>query len=424
MHGTHKIPARAPSHAFLPPAQVFRTLADSICMDHLTASATVQLPEGEADRMLGSGRPLRIKFGMDPTAPDLHLGHMAMLQRLRAFQDCGHTVVLIVGDFTARIGDPTGRSKARPPLSATQVEANAKTFCDQAFLVLDPQRTELRFNSQWLGELGSEGMLRLLGQATVAQLLERRDFAERIKRGQALSVVELAYPLLQGLDSVHVNADIEVGGDDQLFNLLMGRDMQAAAGTVQQAVLCWPLLAGTDGSAKMSKSANNHVPLVGDVADQFGRIMSVSDELMGEWARLLMVTGPAGAALAEEVKAGLHPMQAKRHLARTLICRLHGDEAAAQAEAAFDSVFARQQQPEQIDELALSELEVGEHGRVFLPALVHAHMGEASRASARRLIAGGGLRVNEQPHRDLEIEAERLQGALLRIGRRRWLQIV
>jgi tyrosyl-tRNA synthetase len=393
------------------------------------SGASQQVPAGDgAARMLekcaAEGRPARIKFGMDPTAPDLHLGHMVVLQHLRSLQDAGHIVVLIIGDFTARIGDPTGRSKTRPILSEADIQANAKTFCDQAFRVLDEARTELCFNSQWLSELGAAGMLGLLQSATVAQMLERRDFADRMKAQQPLSLVELVYPLLQGFDSVQVRADIEAGGQDQLLNLLAGRDQQALHNQRPQAVVCWPLLAGLDGVKKMSKSLGNHVALVDDAANQFGQIMSISDELMLSWADLLGVPAENGQSLATALASGLHPMQAKRHLARTLVARLHDAAAAAAAEASFDQVFKAHSQPSDMPEIEVADLQLSADGLVFLPHLMVDHMGQPSRGSARGLLAGGGLRVDEQTWRGgLEADGADLEGKVLRIGRRHWLKI-
>ncbi len=393
----------------------------------LTQCSSQEMPEGSVAKALAratkQGRPARIKFGMDPTAPDLHLGHMVILQRLRAFQNAGHTVVLIIGDFTARIGDPTGRSSARPMLSAQQIAVNAKTFCDQAFLVLDREQTELHLNSEWLDDLGAGGMLRLMGKATVSQILARRDFADRLENEQPLSLVELVYPLLQGLDSVEVKADIEAGGQDQLLNLLAGREMQIAEKMAPQAVVCWPLLAGLDGTKKMSKSAGNHVALTADPAIQFGQIMSVSDELMVHWAELLAVEID-GLSLASAIKAGLPPMLAKRHLARTIVSRLHGAETSTAAESAFDQVFCSQGRPDDIPSVEAVDLEVNESGQVFLPQLLVEHLGAKSRSQARQTITSGGFRIDDVPHHQtMEIDPHELIGRTLRVGRRQWLLI-
>lgn len=391
------------------------------------------MPEGGVRMMLetaaSQSRPMRIKFGMDPTAPDLHLGHMVVLQRLRAFQDAGHTVVLIIGDFTARIGDPTGRSKTRPILSREQIETNAQTFCDQAFMILDRDRTEMHFNSEWLDDLGASGMLQLMGKATVSQLLARKDFADRLENEQPLSLVELAYPLLQGLDSVMVKADVEAGGQDQLLNLLAGRDMQSAHDQRPQAVICWPLLVGLDGHKKMSKSLGNHVALIDDAANQFGQIMSVADELMSEWADLLMVveTDDHGntRSLSESLAAGMHPMQAKRHLAREILGRLHEADEVKRAEAEFDRTFSQRSVPDSMPSVEANSLQVNDEGHVFLPQLLVEHLGQASRSQARQTISGGGFRIDEAVHdSDLLVDRSALTGKVLRVGRKHWLRVV
>jgi tyrosyl-tRNA synthetase len=394
-------------------------------MNSSLTHSSQQMPEGSVDELLAKpGAALRVKFGMDPTAPDLHLGHMVILQRLRAFQDAGHTVVLIIGDFTARVGDPTGRSKTRPMLDAAQIAENAQTFCDQAFLVLDRERTELHFNSEWLDDLGADGMLRLLGQATVSQLLARKDFADRLDSGQPLSLVELVYPLLQGLDSVMVHSDIEAGGQDQLLNLLAGRDQQIVNDQPPQAVICWPLLVGLDGVKKMSKSLGNHVALIDDAANQFGQIMSISDELMAQWADLLMVPSARGSAFVDELAAGWHPMLAKRHLARTLVARLHDEREAARAEAAFVAVFKAHAIPDDAAQIAVDQIELNDSGRVFLPALLVSHLGAGSRSQARQTIKSGGFRIDDEVFNEaLEIAPDDLRGRVLRVGRRNWLRV-
>lgn len=388
-----------------------------------------EAPEGGVCAALAraqrEGRPARIKFGMDPTAPDLHLGHAVILQRLRAFQDAGHTVCLIVGDFTARVGDPSGRSKTRPMLTHDEIARNAATFCEQAFVFLDPTRTEVLHNSKWLDALTPQQMLGLLAGASVQQLLARQDFADRLAGQEPLSMVELVYPLLQGLDSVHVAADIEAGGHDQQLNLLSGRSVQKQMNQHPQAVVCWPILPGLDGERKMSKSFGNHVAVADDPANQFGQIMSINDELMPLWADLLAVDAPEGCSFA--ALDTWHPMQAKRHLARTLVTRLHpGDErAAARAEAAFDAMFRAHRAPDDVPEVAASDIARNEDGRIFIPRLLVDHLGAPSNAQGRRHLAAGDLHVDEQtwPADQLEADDDELIGRLLRLGKRRFVRI-
>lgn len=397
--------------------------------NQIIETARVELPErGDGAAMLGmaqlAGRPARIKFGMDPTAPDLHLGHMAVLQRLRQLQDLGHTVVLIIGDFTARVGDPSGRTASRPMLTDEQVKENAKTFCDQAFLILDRERTEIRFNSEWHTEAGAAGMLTLLSQATVSQMLQRKDFADRIENEQPVSLLELTYPLLQGHDSVQVQADIEVGGQDQLLNLLAGRDAQREAGQLPQVVLCWPLLVGIDGSKKMSKTAGNHIALTDDPEQQFGKVMSISDETMMEWAKLLNVQARQGKTFEDALANGVHPMDLKMQLGREIIRRLHDNEAAVRAAFRFEQVFRRRRQPVEVRELDVARIS-NTDGRVFLPELMVKHMGAPSNSQARNMIRDGAFRIDDTPHRGpLELDIDELRGREIRLGRKHWFRIV
>src|SRR5918992_6170784 len=309
---------------------------------HLRRNTVECLPEGALEERLATGRPLRVKLGMDPTAADVHLGHTVVLQKLREFQDAGHIVVLIIGDFTARVGDPSGRSATRPVLSGEEIDAHARTYVEQASKVLltDGERFEMRFNSEWL-DMGMEELFRLARVPTVAQLLERDDFERRMKAHEPISLLELLYPVLQGYDSVAVNADVELGGTDQTFNLLMGRAIQTAYGLAPQVVMTVPLLTGTDGVQKMSKSYSNHVGVTEPPGEIYGKTLSLPDELLESWYGLLLGSPPP---------AGAGPRDAKRALARTLVARYHGPDAAAQAEEAFDRVFVRQQLPEEIEE--------------------------------------------------------------------------
>jgi tyrosyl-tRNA synthetase len=376
----------------------------------LARNVVACLPEGALERKLAEGGPLRVKLGLDPTAPDIHLGHTVVLQKLREFQDRGHLVVLIVGDFTARVGDPSGRSSTRPVLSGEEIDANARTYQEQAFTVLDPERVEVRFNSEWL-DMRMEELFRLARTTTVAQLLDREDFARRYGAREPISILELLYPLLQAYDSVAVRADVELGGTDQTFNLLLGRDVQRAYGLAEQVVMTLPLLRGTDGERKMSKSFGNHVAVADDPHDAYGRILSVPDEAMDEWYRLL---------LGEEPPAELSARDAKHALARRLVGRFHGEDAAAAAADAFARVFVRRGAPEDVPDVTFAAPD----GLVHLPALI-AEAAGASRSEARRLLAQGAVRLDGEAlgPDDVDLPPERLDGALLQVGRRRFRRL-
>ncbi len=309
----------------------------------LRAGAVDALPEGRLAEQLAAGRPLRVKLGVDPTSPDIHLGHCVVLTKLRAFQDAGHTVVLIIGDYTARVGDPSGRDATRPELSVAEIEANGRTYQEQAFTVLDRDRTEVRHNSEWLAMEGEE-LFGLIRRFTVARLLERDDFSRRMADAQPISVIELLYPVLQGYDSVAIEADVELGGTDQKFNLLFGRDVQDSYGQPPQSILTMPILVGTDGVRKMSKSYGNHIGVTDPPPEMFGRLMSIPDSVMGEYYLLL---------LGEQLDPAKPPVEAKRELARRLVDRFHGDGAGAAAEAQFDQVHVRGELPDEIPSAAL-----------------------------------------------------------------------
>ncbi len=370
------------------------------------------LPEGRLAEQLGSGKRLRVKLGIDPTTPDIHLGHCVVLQKLRAFQDAGHTVVLIVGDYTARVGDPSGRSDERPVLSPEQIEANAQTYQEQAFKVLDPGRVELRRNSEWLSMSGDD-LLGLMRRFTVARLLERDDFAKRMAAEQPISALELLYPILQGYDSVAIEADVEIGGTDQTFNLLFGRDVQASFGVPQQSVLTTPLLVGTDGVRKMSKSFGNYVGVTDPPDEMFGKLMSIPDEALGEYCLLL---------LDSDHDPSRHPGEAKRELARRLVDRFHGEGEGPAAEARFDQVHVRREMPEEIEEAAFQP---GDDGLVHLPALLGDQFG-LSRSEARRLLEQGGVRLDgvAVDAGTLDVPGDGLDGAVVQVGRRRFKRLV
>jgi tyrosyl-tRNA synthetase len=374
----------------------------------LTEDAVEALPAGALTAQLEGGGPLRVKLGIDPTAPDIHLGHVVVLDKLRAFQDEGHVVVLIIGDYTARVGDPSGRAAERPMLSEEQIDANARTFQEQAFRVLDSERTEVRRNSEWL-EMSSDELFRLVRRFTVARLLEREEFSRRMRAEEAISVLELLYPVLQGYDSVAVEADLEVGGTDQKFNLLFGRDVQETFGQRPQSILTMPILPGTDGVRRMSKSLQNYVGVTDPPEEMFGKLMSVPDSVMGEYYRLL---------LRSDVDPKQHPAEAKRDLARGLVERFHGRDAAVGAEERFDQLHVRGEVP---DDVAEALVEAGEpNGAVHLPALL-AEQFDLSRSEARRLIEQGGVRIGGrvvEPGR-LDLPASELDGQVIQVGKRR-----
>lgn len=380
----------------------------------LTRNAVEVLPEGRLAEQLASGWPLRVKLGIDPTTADIHLGHTVVLEKLAAFQRQGHTVVLIIGDFTARVGDPSGRSSTRPLPSAEAIEANAATYQEQAFKLLDRERTEVRYNSEWL-RMEPEALLGLLAQTTVARLLERDDFQKRLAANQPIAALELLYPLLQGYDSVAVEADVELGGTDQKFNLLFGRDVQAAYGQPPQSILTMPILVGTDGVQKMSKSLGNYVGVTDPPEQMFGKLMSIPDPAMDEYFRLL---------LDAETPSG-PPNEAKRELARRLVDRFHGEGAGAAAEAQFNQVFVDRGVPDDIE-----ELEIGAYGGerpdvILLPQLIGAGF-ELSSSEARRLLKQGAVRLDGEPipAETLELPRGELAGKVLQVGKRRFLQLV
>jgi tyrosyl-tRNA synthetase len=358
---------------------------------------------------LERGDKLRVKLGLDPTAPDLHVGHLVVLDALRAFQDDGHTVVLIVGDYTALIGDPSGRSETRPVLSREQIDANAKTYFDQIYLVLDRERTEVHTNSEWLGAMGAADVLRLMGKATLQQVLQREDFAERIKAGTPIGAHEVLYPFNQAYDSVAIRADVEIGGTDQLFNLLFGREIQKAYGQEPQDIAVFQLLEGLDGSQKMSKSLNNYIGLTEPPAEVYGKTMSIPDSLTEKYLRL--ASGLSGPEL-DRVLA-LKPRDAKAALARQLVKRLYGDDGAGKAEAEFDARFRKREAPEEMGELG------AENPADLVSTIVQAGFAK-SRGDARRLIDQGGIRINGEKANP---ESKLRNGDVLQAGKRNFVRI-
>jgi len=375
----------------------------------LTRDATNVLPEGELERKLELGRPLRVKLGIDPTGPDIHLGFAVVLRRLRAFQDAGHTAVLIVGDYTARIGDPSGRSKERQVLPDEVLDRNAKLFAEQAHRILDRDRTEMRFNGEWLGKLDYAELVRLTRTGTVARLLERNDFAGRFAQGVPISVSELLYPFAQGYDSVAVEADVEVGGSDQLYNLLMGRDVMEHYGLEPQALVTYELLVGTDGEIKMSKSEGNYVGIDDPPEEQFGKVMSIPDTALDQWWRLTLDAEPPAQADA---------MTSKLALARGIVDRYHGREAAARAEEHFTRVVRRGKAPSEVPEIRLVNSEL-----THLPALLVKHLGLPSTSEARRLIAQGGLKLDGATVTQMDVPTARLDGVVVQAGKRRFVRV-
>jgi tyrosyl-tRNA synthetase len=375
-------------------------------IETLTRNAVDVLPAGGLEQKLKLGRPLRVKLGIDVTSPDIHVGRGIPLQRMRLFQDAGHLGVLIVGDYTTRIGDPSGRSAERPILSDEEIDANAQSYMEQAFQIIDRDRTEVRFNSEWLAGLTFADIIRLTRTMTVAQLLEREDFSKRLSAQEPVSVSELLYPLMQAYDSVAVEADVELGGTDQLYNLLAGREVMQAYGLEPQIVLTTPLLLSWDGE-KMSSSVGNNIPLTAPPEEQFGRTMRIPDSQLEEWYRLV---------LEREVPAG-EPMEAKLALARAIVARSHGEEGAAQAEAHFTRVVREGQAPAEIPEIALPQGDP-----VHLPALLAAAFG-LSTSEARRLIDQGGVKVAGVTMTEVDVARATLLDTTLQAGKRRFARL-
>jgi len=373
----------------------------------LTRNAVDVLPQGGLERKLALGRPLRVKLGIDVTSPDIHVGRGIPLQRMRAFQDEGHAGVLIIGDYTTRIGDPSGRSSERPVLSDEEIEANAQTYLDQAMVILDPDRTEIRYNGEWLGKLSYAEVVRLARTITVARMLERDDFAKRYLAQEPISVSELLYPLMQAYDSVAVEADVELGGTDQLYNLLAGREVMEAYGLEPQVALTTPILVSWDGD-KMSSSLGNNIPLTAPPEEMFGRTMRLPDSLLPEWYRLVW---------EQELPADADPLEAKLALARFIVGRSHGDEAARQAEDHFTRVVREGQAPQEVPEAPLPEGDP-----VHLPAVLVDLLGVGSTSEARRLISQGGVKVDGEVVSDLDLPRARLGGALVQAGKRRFVR--
>ena len=392
----------------------------------LLAGSAEVVPAEELERKLTLGRPLRVKLGLDPTAPVVTLGWAVVLHKLRQFQVAGHTAVLIVGDFTAQVGDPSGKTETRPRLSEEEVRGYAERLLDQFWRILDPERTEVRYNAEWLEPMSMEEILRLSASTTVARMLERDDFAKRYAEGKPISIMEFLYPLLQGMDSVAVEADVELGGRDQTFNLLVGRDLQREFDQEPQVALTTPLLVGTDGVQKMSQSLGNYIGITDPPDEMFGKLVRVPDELIATY-RLLALDFFRNPTEAERVEKGLKdgsldPWDEKRRLAREVVDLYHGQGSGAAAEERFDRVHREHELPEEVPEVAIPA-DVVVDGRVYLPKLL-AVLGLADSATrARSVLDQGGVRLDGQPLQELEVPVERLRGAVLQVGRRRFVRL-
>lgn len=395
---------------------------------HIIASGAAQIvPESGLLEKLKRGKPLNIKLGVDPTSPDLHLGHAVPLRKMRQFQDLGHNVTLIIGNGTALIGDPSGKNTTRPQLTQEQVEANAKTYVEQAFNVLDPDKTTVVYNADWILKLDLKGLLELCSKFTVARILERDDFTKRYQSHTPIALHEFLYPVMQAYDSVVIKADVEMGGNDQLFNLLAGRELMEKMGMEPQVALTMPLLEGTDGVQKMSKSYGNYVGLTDEPADMFGKIMSIPDELMPRYFRL---ASTLSVDEVDEIERGLandelHPNKVKRMLARNIVALYHDEAAAEAAEEQFDRVFKQHEAPEDMPEFA-ADLTPNEDGKVYLARLLHDAGLAPSIGEARRLIDGGGVKINGEPvaAKAYNVTPDVLAGATLQVGKRKFVRLV
>src|SRR5215216_291132 len=378
--------------------------------DSIYANAVDIIPREELNRRLKSGATLRVKLGIDPTAPDIHLGFVVVLKKLREFQDQGHTAVLLVGDYTARVGDPSGRSKTRPVLSPEEIEANTRTYLEQAYLVLDRERTEVRHNSEWLAGLSLADVIELTRATTVARILERDDFSKRFSAGDPITLTELLYPLMQAYDSVALDADVELGGTDQLYNLLMGRHVMEFYGKRPQCVLTTPLLVGTDGAMKMSKSLGNYIGITDPPNEMFGKVMSIPDHLMPDYYAFLL----------DRPIPDAEPVEQKRELARSLVRMFHGEDAIVDAERTFDAVI-RREVPEDVP-----EVEFPAESEVWIVDLITRAGFANTNGEARRFVRGGGVRLDGEVVRDekLSLKPEDFAGRVLQVGKRRYARLV
>ena len=376
--------------------------------------------EQKLARSKATGEPLRCKLGLDPTAPDIHIGHTVVLNKLRQLQDLGHTVIFLVGDFTAAIGDPSGRNTTRPPLTREQIEANAQTYLNQAGMVLDLDKTEVRYNSEWSNALGATGLIQLASRYTLARLLERDDFAKRFKEELPIAMHELLYPLMQGYDSVALKADLELGGSDQRFNLLVGRELQRQYGQEPQCILTMPLLVGLDGVQKMSKSKKNYIGITDPANDMFGKVMSITDDLMWNWYDLLSLRSNAEIAqLKKECAEGRNPRDAKVLLAREIIERFHDKAAADAAEAEFNARSQKGAVPNDIKDVTVA----APTGEIGIMQLIKAAGLAPSNAEAGRNIDQGGVRIDGESVRDRTLKIQAGAEFVLQVGKRRWARV-
>jgi tyrosyl-tRNA synthetase len=376
--------------------------------------------EEELVRKLATGRKLHVKLGLDPTAPDLHLGHTVVINKLRHFQDLGHQVQFLIGDFTGMIGDPTGKNQTRPPLSREQILANAQSYRDQVFKILDPERTQILFNSEWSDKLGAEGMIRLAARYTLARLLERDDFSKRFRSSQPIAIHELLYPLMQGYDSVAMKADVELGGTDQKFNLLVGRELQKQYGQEPQIIITMPLLEGLDGKEKMSKSLGNYVGIAEPPQEIFGKLMSISDTLMWRYVELLSFEPTATVRKwKEEVAAGANPKDVKVRFAREIVARFHGAGAADRAEAEFEQRFRHGQMPDDIPEVVLH---AGDKPLSIAQVLKQSGL-SASTSEAVRLLEQGGVRLDGERVGDNALRLSAGRSFVLQVGKRKFARV-
>jgi tyrosyl-tRNA synthetase len=375
--------------------------------------------EAELARKLSTGRKLRIKLGLDPTAPDLHLGHTVVINKLRHFQELGHQVQFLIGDFTGMIGDPTGKNQTRPPLTREEILANAQSYRDQVFKILDPEKTQILFNSQWSDKLGAEGMIRLAARYTVARLLERDDFNKRFRSNQPIAVHELLYPLMQGYDSVAMKADVELGGTDQKFNLLVGRELQKDFGQEPQCIITMPLLEGTDGREKMSKSLGNYIGIAEPAQEMFGKLMSISDPLMWRYVELLSFeSADTTRKWKEEVAAGLNPRDIKARFAKEIVARFHGKKAADAAEAEFEQRFRHGVLPHDMPEVKVPSTTATSFAQLLkLAGLVD------STSEANRLIEQGGVKVDGERLSDRGLKVERGKSYVIQVGKRKFARV-
>ncbi len=394
---------------------------------HIIQSGAAQIvPEAALLEKLKRGKPLNIKLGVDPTAPDIHLGHAVPLRKLRAFQDLGHQVTLIIGDGTALIGDPSGRNTTRPQLTRDQIKENAQTYVDQAFKILDPEKTTLRYNSEWILSLGMEDLLKIASNFTVARILERDDFHNRYTSNQSISLHEFLYPIMQAYDSVVIKADVELGGTDQLFNLLAGRELMEKMGMELQVCLTLPLLEGTDGVKKMSKSYGNYIGLTDDPSDMFGKVMSIPDDLMVKYYRLASTLPVAQIDAIEGGLANdeLHPNRVKRDLAKNIVAAYYDQAAAEEAEVAFDRLFKQHDIPEDIPEFS-ADLTPNEEGLVYVAKLISDAGLTNSTGDARRMIDQGGVKINGEAlaPKSYNVAPELLSDAVIQVGKRKFVRL-